>query len=88
MRKPVIAYANIKGADQPAQPRSLISAFVIHCLDGMNTSSFCIQNINLYLASVAAQANLSLTWSEIPKMGFLVTRFMWCTVCSDHVHLY
>ena len=26
-------YANNKGADQPVHPRSLISAFVIRCLD-------------------------------------------------------
>ena len=26
--------ANNKGADQPAHPRSLISTFVVHCLDG------------------------------------------------------
>ena len=26
-------FANNKGADQPAHPRSLISAFVIHCLE-------------------------------------------------------
>ena len=26
-------YANNQGADQPAHPRSLISAFVVHCLD-------------------------------------------------------
>ena len=28
-------YANNKGADQPAYPRSLISAFVVHCLDSI-----------------------------------------------------
>ena len=28
-----ISYANNKGADQPAHPRSLISAFVFRCLD-------------------------------------------------------
>ena len=28
-------YANNKGADQPAHPRSLISTFVVHCLDSM-----------------------------------------------------
>ena len=28
-----MSYANNKGADQPAHPRSLISAFVIRCLD-------------------------------------------------------
>ena len=33
MRKPV--YANNKDADQPAHPRSLIRAFVAHCLDSI-----------------------------------------------------
>ena len=33
MRKPVMPYANNKGADQPAHPRRLISAFVVRCLD-------------------------------------------------------
>ena len=33
MRKPAYAYANNKGADQPAHPRSLISTFVVCCLD-------------------------------------------------------
>ena len=32
VRKPVYAYANNKGADQPAHPRSLISTFVVRCL--------------------------------------------------------
>ena len=27
------SYANIKGADQPAHPCSLISTFVVRCLD-------------------------------------------------------
>ena len=29
-------YANNKGADQPAHPRSLISAFVVRCLVSIN----------------------------------------------------
>ena len=33
MRKPVFVNVNNKGADQPAHPRSLISAFVVRCLD-------------------------------------------------------
>ena len=33
MRKPVLAYANNKGADQPVHARRLICAFVVHCLD-------------------------------------------------------
>ena len=37
MRKPVyaICYVNNKGADQPAHPRSLFSAFVVRWLDSM-----------------------------------------------------
>ena len=31
----LMAYANNKGADKPAHPRSLISTFVIRCLDDM-----------------------------------------------------
>ena len=29
------SYANKKGADQPAHPRSMISSFVVRCLDGI-----------------------------------------------------
>ena len=35
IRKLVLPYANNNGADQPAHPRSLISAFVIRCLDSI-----------------------------------------------------
>ena len=31
----LISYANNKGADQPAHPRSLISAFAVRCLDSV-----------------------------------------------------
>ena len=31
----LMPYANNKGADQPARPRSLISTFVVRCLDSM-----------------------------------------------------
>ena len=30
-----LPHANNKGTDQPAHPRSLISAFVVHCLDSI-----------------------------------------------------
>ena len=33
----LIVCANDKGADQPAHPRRLISAFVVRCLDSMIT---------------------------------------------------
>ena len=35
MRKPVMPYAINKGADQPAHPPSLISAFDVRCLDSI-----------------------------------------------------
>ena len=34
----LMPYANNKGADQPARPRSLISTFIVRCLD----STICI----------------------------------------------
>ena len=41
----LMPYANNKGADQPAHPRSLISTFVVRCLDSMICikilASFC-----------------------------------------------
>ena len=54
-------------------PRSVISAFVICCLDSI--SSFYVQNFKP-LVSVAEQTDLSLTGSQTPKTGFLVTRLI------------
>ena len=61
MRKPM-PYANNKGADQPAHPCSLISAFVVRCLDSIIPLVSISEILSLYLASVAAQAGLCLTW--------------------------
>ena len=62
-------YANNKDADQPVHPRSLISTFVVRCLD-----SICILAISkvsrFSLASVAEQAGLNVTWSKIPDDTF------------------
>ena len=69
-------YANIKGADQPAHPLSLISTFVVAYLDNMTPLVSIFETAGLYLASAAAQAGLCLTWSKIPKTGFLVTRLI------------
>ena len=35
MRKPVLPHGNNKGPDQPAHLRSLISTFVVRCLDSI-----------------------------------------------------
>ena len=74
MRKPVLPYANNKGADQLAHPRSLISAFVVRFLDSIIPLISISKISRLCLASEAAQPGLSLTWSETLKTGFLATR--------------
>ena len=66
--------ANNKGADQPAHLCSL-STFVVHCLDSIIPLVSTAKISSLYLASVAAQAGLSLTWLETLKTGFLMTWF-------------
>ena len=63
-------YANHKGADQPAHPRSLISAFVFRCLDSIIPLVSISEVASPYLVSAAEQAGLGLNWSQIPKTGF------------------
>ena len=65
-----MSYANNKGADQPAHPRNLISAFVVRCLDSVMSLVSVTKISSLMQASVAEQASLSLTWSETPKDMF------------------
>ena len=66
----LMSYANNKGADQPAHARSLISAFVVHCLDSIISLDSIAEISRLYLVSVAAQAGLCLAWSETPEDTF------------------
>ena len=63
-------YANNKSADQPAHPRSLISTFVVRCLDSMICILVISKVSRFWLASVAEQAGLSLTWSKISEDTF------------------
>ena len=67
MRKPVYAICE-------QHPRSLISTFVARCLASIIPLVSISEISSLYLASAAEQAGLSLTWSQTPKTGFLVTR--------------
>ena len=80
-------YASNKGADQSAHPRSLISAIVIHCLGSIiplvSISKISSLYLALYLASVAAQASLSLPWSQTPKTSFLMTRLIFSLLMSS-----
>ena len=67
-------YTNNKGADQPAHPRNLIRTFVFHCLDSLIPLVSKSEISSPYIATVAAQASLSLPWSQTPKTDFLVMR--------------
>ena len=64
-------HANNKGADQPAHPCGLISAFVVPCI-GSIISLLAIAEISRLAVSVAEQSSLSHAWSQTPKTGFLV----------------
>ena len=66
----LMSYANNKGADQPAHPHSLISAFVVHCLDSVISLDSIAEISRLQLASVAVQASLCLAWSETAEDTF------------------
>ena len=66
----LMSYADNKDADQPAHPRSLISAFVVRCLDSVMSLVSVTKISSLMLASVAEQASLSLTSSEPPEDTF------------------
>ena len=66
----LIAYANNKGADQPAHPRSLISAFVVRWLDSAMSLVSVTKIASLMLARVAELAGLSLTRSQTPEDTF------------------
>ena len=64
------SYANNKDADQPAHPRSLISAFVVRCLDSIISLDSIAEISRILLASVAAQTGLCLASSETPEDTF------------------
>ena len=66
MRKHVLCHMRTT----TAHPHSLISAFVVHCLDSVMSLVSVTKISSLMLASVAEQASLSLTWSETPEDTF------------------
>ena len=64
----LMSYVNNKDADQPVHPRSLISAFVVHCLDSI-ISLDSISEISRLLASFCGSAGRFVSaWLETPEM--------------------
>ena len=84
-KNPFLPYTNNKCADQPAHPHSLISYFVVRCLDSIIYIGSIPDISWLYLASLAQQTGLSLTRSKTPKTGFLETRLIWICPRTDWI---
>ena len=59
-----MSYANNNGTDQPAHPRSLISAFVVRCLDSVMSLISVTKISTFMLASVAEQEHPEDTFSH------------------------
>ena len=63
-------FANNKGADQPAHPRRLISAFVIRFLES-TISKLATSEISIFqLVPVAEETGLRLALSQTPEDRF------------------
>ena len=79
------AYANNKGADQPVHPHSLISTFVVRCLDSIyNTSSFYIRNFKT-LASFCGCAGRFVSYLVANPEGRFscdAAHLVWCEIVS------
>ena len=73
IRKLILPYANNKFADQPAHPRSLISAFAGSFLYSVIPILGKLKILILYLVFVADQAGLSLVCTKPQKTDFLET---------------
>ena len=68
MRKPVYAICEQqRGTDQSVHSRSLISIFVVRCLDSIIPVVSISEISSIYLSSMAAQAGLCLTWPQTPQ---------------------
>ena len=59
------------GADQPAHPRSLFSAFVIRLLESIICKLATGEIAIFLLVSVAEETGLKLALAETPNTGFL-----------------
>ena len=70
MRKPVLCHVNKKGAEQPANPHSLINTFVVHWLDSVIPILAKFKISRLQLMSVTDLAGLSLTRAQPPRDRF------------------
>ena len=75
MRKSVYAVCEQQRCRSACADAQSDYTFVVRCLVSIISLVSISKISSLYLASVAVHAGLSLTWSKIPKTGFLVTIF-------------
>ena len=76
MRKPAFAICKQQKCRSACASVQFDHHLYFHCLDSIISLVSISEISSLQLASVAAQAGLSLTWWKTPKTGFLVTRLI------------
>ena len=79
MRKPVYAICEQQRHISACASSRSDQRLCFRCLDTIIPLVSISEISSLYLASVAAQAGLSLTWSQTPNTGFLVIVLVWWT---------
>ena len=67
----VMSWENLSYAICEQHPRSLISAFIVRCLNSIRL--VFVKSTNFKLVSVGGQVGLKLTWSQTSKTDLLVT---------------
>ena len=85
--------ANNKGADQPAHPRSLISAFVIRYLKSKGTMSgisnsrflFCRLQLAKYLATPLLVMSVAVEWDVLTSTA-VVYLLLGCHIFRSNIH--
>ena len=76
MRKPVYAICEQQNRRSACASAQSNQHFCFHCLDSIIPKLAKSEISRLQLVSVAAQAGLSLAWSQTPKTGLLLTRLI------------
>ena len=87
MRKPAYAICKQQRRRSACASAQSDQPFVVRCLVSIIPLVSIPEISILYLFSVAAQAGLSLSWSQTPKTDFLVTRLTILLCCQDFSQL-
>ena len=74
MTKPAFVICEQQRRRSACAPAQSDQHLRFRCRDSIIPLVSIFEISSLYLASLAAQAGLCLTWSQTPKTGFLVTR--------------